>query len=78
MQERITINKGWAINCGKRRLKIEYRDRQVSADRTECRDYPRTMWVWCAWQVGGLLYCRVNEFEVKALSMDLIDAIKEV
>lgn len=77
MQERIAINKRWAVNHGKRRLKIEYRDRQVSADRTECRDYNRMIWAHSAWQVGGLLYCRINQFEVKALEIDLIDTIEE-
>ena len=78
MQEKIAINKGWAVNHGEKRLKIKYRDRVVSADRTECRDYNRTIWAYSAWQVGGLLYCRVNQFEVKALEIDLIDAIEEV
>ena len=61
-----------------RRLKITYRDRYISSDRTEARDYPRTLYARYTWTVGGIVYCRLNDFDTRAVCADLIDSIEEV
>ena len=60
-----------------KRLKICYRDRYISADRTEARDYPRILYAVSTWKDGGLLYCRINEFDYMAIELDMIDSIDE-
>lgn len=61
-----------------KRLKINYRDRYISSDRTEARDYPRTIYALYTWRVSGLLYCQVDRFNVRVICTDLIDSIEEV
>ena len=60
-----------------KRLKICYRDRYISADRTEARDYPRMLYAYSTWRDGGLLYCRINEFDIRTIEIYLIDSIEE-
>lgn len=60
-----------------KRVKISYRDRYISADRTEARDYPRTLYAISTWKSGGLLYCKINEFDYRTVEIDMIDSIKE-
>ena len=43
-----------------KRIKICYRERYISADRTEARDYPRVLFADYTWTDGGLTYCKIN------------------
>lgn len=60
-----------------KRIKVLYHDLIISADKTEARVYPRQLFARSCWDVSGLRYFRINEFDYKAIAIDCIDKMEE-
>ena len=61
-----------------KRIKICYRDRYISSDKTEARDFPRVLFADYTWTDGGLTYCKINQFDYRTIETYLIDSIEGV
>ncbi len=58
---------------------IEYRERwQKSIFDHIVHDIPKEIRVESFYQVGGLLYCRLDRYNIKTIDIDLIDKIRGV